>query len=73
MSKFALEKYRLFPYVAWGTVIGFSLFVFQLTQNLIQATSDLRNARNDLEALVHTPTESIDFNRRATTPIRTGQ
>ena len=67
MSKFALEKYRLFPLVAWGTVIAFSFFVFQLTQSLNKTTSDLRNSRNELEMQVHMPVESIDFSHSATT------
>lgn len=66
MTKFALEKYPVFPYVAWAIVIGFSFFVFHLTQTLFQATSDLRDSRNQLEAQVRMPVESIDFNHPTT-------
>jgi hypothetical protein len=68
-SKFALEKYRAFPYIAWGTVICFSLFAFHLTQSLIEATSNLRLAQAELETNVHMPVEQIRF-PNATTSVR---
>ena len=67
MTKFALEKYHVFPYIAWGIVFVFSLFVFHLTQTLVQATTDLRDSRNELEAQVRMPVEAIDFNHPTTT------
>jgi hypothetical protein len=67
MTKFALEKYRAFPYIAWGIVFGFSLFVFHLTQTLAEATQDLRDSRNLLEAQVQTPIEHLDFTKVPTT------
>lgn len=66
MSKFALEKYRIFPYVAWGIVVGFSVFVFYLAQTLAQATNELRDTRNYLEAQANMPIERADFTNTAT-------
>ncbi len=66
MTKFALEKYHAFPYIAWGIVFGFSFFVFHLTQTLIQTTRDLRDSQNQLEAQVHMPVEHLNFSSATT-------
>jgi hypothetical protein len=34
-----LEKYKLFPYIAWAVFIGFALFVYSLVLEL-QATAE---------------------------------
>lgn len=34
-----LEKYKIFPYIAWALFIGFSLFVYSLVMEL-QATAE---------------------------------
>ncbi len=41
MSKRALEQYRIFPFIAWGLVIGFSLFVYSLTTELTATQAEL--------------------------------
>ena len=41
MTKFALEKYRAFPYVAWAIVFGFAFFVLQLTFHVASAMRDM--------------------------------
>jgi hypothetical protein len=61
MTKFALEKYKAFPYVAWGLVFSFSFFVFHLTQTLVQATNDLRVSQDFLAAQVRMPIEQVNF------------
>ena len=37
----ALEKYKIFPFIAWGLVIGFTYFVYTITVDLQEAVSDL--------------------------------
>jgi len=66
-SKFALEKYRVFPYIAWAIVFCFSLFVYHLTQTLADATHDLGMAKIALENDVLLPVASIDFNHPTST------
>ncbi len=34
----ALENHRVFPYIAWGVFIGFSVFTGSLVYNLYQTT-----------------------------------
>ena len=66
-TKYALEKYRFFPYVAWGTVILFAGFVYHLTVTLYEVTSDLRTSQAELEAQVQMPAESVHFNSATAT------
>lgn len=44
MSRRALEKSSLFPYVAWTVIVGFSIFVGSLTLELRQTIQDLTPA-----------------------------
>ncbi len=52
MQKFVLEKSRVFPYLAWVTVLGFTLFVFNLTLNLQNAVTDLQHSTDELETAI---------------------
>lgn len=52
MQKFALEKYRIFPYIAWILIAGFSLFVYSLILNLQAVVADLSATTADLEAAI---------------------
>jgi len=52
MQKFALEKSKFFPILAWSTVIGFSLFVYSLVINLQATASDLRQTTENLELMI---------------------
>lgn len=45
MQKFALEKYRFFPYVAWGTIIIFSLFVYTVTKNVSAQIQNIQESK----------------------------
>ena len=45
-----LEKYKVFPYIAWATVIGFALLVLNITMELRAAASDLRQSTSNLES-----------------------
>lgn len=39
--KFALEKYKFFPVIAWGLIIGFVLFTYSLTMHLAESNDSL--------------------------------
>ena len=41
-SGHSLESLKLYPYVAWILIIGFTVFVYNITTNLKAAASDLR-------------------------------
>jgi hypothetical protein len=49
----SLEQYRVFPYIAWGLVIGFSYFVYTLTVELKHVQADLEHMTMVNEARVH--------------------
>lgn len=42
MQQFVLEKYRLFPYVAWTLIICFTLFTAHLALTLQKETAALQ-------------------------------
>lgn len=52
MQKYALEKYRIFPYVAWIMIAGFSVFVYTMILNLRAITADLSATTDSLEAAI---------------------
>ncbi len=52
MQRFILEKSKVFPYVAWITILVFTVFVFNLTLNLQSAVTDLQQSTDALEAAV---------------------
>ncbi len=47
-----LESYKIFPYVAWGLVIGFAIFTYILTMRVNDEISGIDNSVNDLEMRV---------------------
>jgi len=57
-----LEKYKLFPYIAWAVFIGFSLFVYSLVLEL-QATAESLATTNtsyqDIDARVDSNEDRI--------------
>lgn len=64
MTKFALEKYRAFPYVAWAIVFGFAFFVLQLTFHVASAMRDMSAEATLLTTQVRVPVQSItDFSQ----------
>lgn len=64
MSKRSLEKYRVFPYIAWTLVGGFAFFVYTLTAELSTATAELEAATNQLEIRANQdPATITDFSR----------
>jgi len=63
-SKQALERHKFFPYIAWALIIGFSLFVYTIVQDLRKTTSELQSVATRLELHANTPAEEItDFER----------
>ena len=64
MERRALEKYKIFPVLAWILCIGFTLFVYNIVQDLKQSTSELQSSTNKLEKLLSQPPGEIkDFSR----------
>lgn len=45
----SLEAYAIFPYVAWGLTIGFAFFVYTITLELKEITSDLQQQTQALQ------------------------
>lgn len=63
-SKQSLEKYRIFPYVAWILVVGFALFVYTIVMHLQVATAELGVINETNSALLNKPVDQItDFTR----------
>ena len=46
MTTFALEKYRVFPYIAWSLIISFSWLVFNLTTNAVAEMKAITDNNN---------------------------
>ena len=61
MSRFALEKHRIFPYLAWVAVFLFSLFVYNITLELKKTTSNLERRSSKLEAKVNQNVLDVQF------------
>lgn len=63
-SKHSLERHPFFPYIAWTLVLGFSLFVYTIVQDLRAVTAELSETATRLEAQANTPPDQItDFSR----------
>ena len=64
----ALESYKIFPYVAWGVTLFFTVFVYNITMELKNVTEDLQAQTQYLVEKVDTPVEQIeDFEDRPDT------
>ncbi len=64
MSKRALEQYRVFPFLAWSLVIGFSFFVYQLTAELKSVNASFAEQTGILEARANQdPAQITNFER----------
>jgi len=62
-SRHSLERHKFFPYIAWSLVLGFSLFVYTIVQDLRVATAELSVITERLERNIATPpSEIFDFN-----------
>ena len=59
-NKRHLENFKVFPYVAWGLIISFSLFVYGIAQNLRTVTQDVAAQTAFLESTVTTPAAEVE-------------
>ena len=58
----ALEAHTLLPDVAWGMTFLFALFVYHITTELREITTDLQAQTEELRKNANTPVEEItDF------------
>ncbi len=61
MSKRTLEQYRVFPFIAWTLVLGFTIFVYNLTTKLNSYQNNLADHTINLEDVSKTDPLQIDF------------
>ncbi|MCA9367961.1 hypothetical protein KC887_06925 [Candidatus Kaiserbacteria bacterium] len=61
----ALENFRIFPYIAWGLVVGFCFFVYTITQDLKDVTKSLETQTQWLQSQVNATSSpnTTDFDR----------
>ena len=68
----ALESYKIFPFVAWGLVIGFAFFVYSIATRLQAVAADLEAQTKWLQEQVNAPAGSIEnFDRPTSTRKKT--
>jgi hypothetical protein len=60
-GKRSLEGYKIFPYVAWGLMLGFTVFVYNLVTDLQDATAQLQKQTTALQQQVATDPRTADF------------
>lgn len=53
----ALESYKLFPFLAWLLIIGFSLFVYKISMDLTDVSQRLGNQADVVNRYSDTQTE----------------
>lgn len=44
-----MEKYKVFPYIAWMLVFGFAFFVYNITLELREVSNDLKTSTHNLQ------------------------
>ncbi len=54
-----LESFKIFPYIAWGLIILFVIFVYKLTSELNDNASTLEQQSGSLEDKVKTNTKDL--------------
>ncbi|MCA9357335.1 hypothetical protein H6784_02685 [Candidatus Nomurabacteria bacterium] len=58
----ALENYRVFPFIAWGLVIIFALFVYNIARELKEVTTSLQTQADYIQHKIDAkPGELVDF------------
>jgi len=60
-GKRSLEGYKIFPFIAWGLIVGFAFFVYNLVDNLEMATHELGQRTMTLEQKVSGDPATVDF------------
>lgn len=58
-SKHSLERHKFFPIIAWTVVVGFSLFVYTIAQDLQTTSRELGETTTRLEKQLRTPPEGV--------------
>ena len=72
-GKRSLEGYKIFPFIAWGLVIGFALFVYNLNTEIQKATEQLRTQSKSFEKpITNTDIENLDFDAHTNNQDRPG-
>ena len=62
----ALESYKIFPFIAWGLVAGFAIFVYMITLELQSVADRLEQQSLELRTIANTPPSEItDFDIRS--------
>tara|TARA_B100000508_G_scaffold20642_1_gene14067 strand:- start:2103 stop:2333 length:231 start_codon:yes stop_codon:yes gene_type:complete len=60
-----LESLKIFPLVAWGLTVGFAFFVYNITMELKEVTTDLQAQTQYLQEQINTPVYKItDFEKK---------
>lgn len=58
---FTLEKYKVFPYVAWAIFIGFAIFVGALAMELYSITNELADNSSRLTEISNDNSARLDL------------
>lgn len=58
--EFSLEKYKIFPFIAWTVFIGFAIFVGGLALELYDVTSTLAEDSHRLEQVAQDNSARLD-------------
>ncbi|MCA9361480.1 hypothetical protein KC845_02900 [Candidatus Kaiserbacteria bacterium] len=59
-GEMTLEKYRLFPYIAWLLIIGFALFTINLVTELKETAEELVEKNDTLHMTVSDHSKRLD-------------
>jgi len=51
-GKRSLEAYKIFPYIAWGLIVGFVFFVYNIVVELQDTTAQLERQTTSLQEQV---------------------
>lgn len=60
-GKRSLERYAIFPYVAWGLIAGFALFVYDLANTLEENSTLLQERTTELHTKIQKDPQMVDF------------
>lgn len=54
-----LESFKIFPYIAWGLIILFGIFVFMLATNLNKTADEIDTTTSSLEIKANASTKDL--------------
>jgi len=69
-SKRSLEAYKIFPYVAWGLILGFIFFVYNIVLELQDTTAQLEKQAKSLQEQVAADPKRTNFDSHNETRFR---